>query len=59
MKHRIFGKKLGRNYNERKSLFNAQTRSMFIHGAIQTTEAKAQALVSTIESLANTIVTKP
>jgi ribosomal protein L17 len=32
---------------------------MFIHGAIQTTEAKAQALVSTIESLANTIITKP
>jgi large subunit ribosomal protein L17 len=59
MKHRIFGKKLGRNYNERKALFNSQTRSMFINGSIQTTEAKAQALVSTIESLANTIITKP
>ena len=32
---------------------------MFIYGAIQTTEAKAQALVSIIESLANTIITKP
>ena len=59
MKHRIFGKKLGRNHNERKALFNSQTRSMFIHGAIQTTEAKAKALVSTIESLSNTIITKP
>lgn len=59
MKHRIFGKKLGRNHNERKALFNAQTRSMFIHGGIQTTEAKAKAIVSTIESLSNTIITKP
>jgi len=59
MKHRIFGKKLGRNHNERKALFNAQTRSMFIYGAIQTTEAKAKAIVSTIESLSNTIITKP
>jgi large subunit ribosomal protein L17 len=59
MKHRIFGKKLGRNHNERKALFNAQTRSMFIYGSIQTTEAKAQAVVSIIESLANTIITKP
>jgi large subunit ribosomal protein L17 len=59
MKHRIFGKKLGRNHNERKALFNAQTRSMFTYGSIQTTEAKAQALVSLVESLANTIITKP
>ena len=59
MKHRIFGKKLGRNHNERKALFNAQTRSMFIHGSIQTTEAKAKAIVSIIESLSNHIITKP
>jgi large subunit ribosomal protein L17 len=59
MRHRIFGKKLGRNHNERKALFNAQTRSMFIYGSIQTTEAKAQAIVSIIESLSNTIITKP
>jgi len=59
MKHRIFGKKLGRNHNERKALFNAQTRSMFINGSIQTTDAKAQAVVSIIESLSNTIITKP
>jgi large subunit ribosomal protein L17 len=58
MRHRIFGKKLGRNHNERKALFNAQTRSMFIYGSIQTTEAKAQAVVSIIESLSNTIITK-
>ena len=59
MRHRIFGKKLGRNHNERKALFNAQTRSMFIHGSIQTTEAKAKAVVSLVESLSNTIITKP
>ncbi len=59
MKHRIFGKKLGRNHNERKALFNSLTRSIFIHGSIKTTEAKAKSIVSTVESLANTIITKP
>lgn len=58
MKHRIFGKKLGRNYNERKALFNSLTRSMFTHGSIKTTLAKAQAITPTIESLANTAMVK-
>jgi len=59
MKHRVFGKKLGRNHNERKALFRSLTRSIFIHGSINTTEAKAKSIVSTVESLANTIITKP
>lgn len=58
MKHRIFGKKLGRNTNERKALFNSLTRAMFTHGTIQTTEAKAKSVVRTIENLSNTIMTK-
>lgn len=59
MKHRIFGKKLGRNFNERKALFNSLTKSMFISGSINTTESKAKSIVSTIESLSNMIISKP
>ncbi|MEI8067469.1 MAG: 50S ribosomal protein L17 [Candidatus Shapirobacteria bacterium] len=58
MKHRIFGKKLGRNHNERKALFTSMTRSMFTHGSIKTTEAKAKAVVSLVERLSNVIITK-
>lgn len=58
MKHRIFGKKLGRNHNERQALFRSQTRSMFTYGNITTTEAKAKAVLSLVESLANTITQK-
>ena len=59
MKHRIFGKKLGRNHNERQALFKSLTKSMFISGSINTTEAKAKSVVSTIESLSNHIISKP
>lgn len=58
MKHRIFGKKLGRNFNERKALFRSQVRSMFIHGAIETTDAKAKALIPLVEKLSSIIVSK-
>jgi len=58
MKHRVFGKKLGRNHNERQALFRSLVKSMFIHGSINTTEAKAKAIVSTIESLSTTINSK-
>lgn len=59
MKHRIFGKKLGRNHHERQALFKSLTKAIFINGSIETTEAKAKAIVSTVESLSNTIITKP
>ncbi|MDD4135725.1 MAG: 50S ribosomal protein L17 [Candidatus Shapirobacteria bacterium] len=58
MKHRIAGKKLGRNFNERKALLKSLTRSMFTHGTIQTTEAKVKAVVPMVEKLANIIITK-
>ena len=58
MKHRIFGKKLGRNTRERKALFNSLVRAIFIHGYFQTTEAKAKSVVRTIEHLSNIIMTK-
>lgn len=44
MRHRIQGKKLGRNTHQRQALFRSQLRSFFLHGAITTTSAKAAAL---------------
>jgi len=58
MKHRIDGKKLCRNFNERKALIKSLTRSMFTYGAIKTTQAKVQAIIPTVEKLANIIITK-
>jgi large subunit ribosomal protein L17 len=59
MKHRIFGKKLGRNHNERQALIRSLVKAVFLHGSIETTMAKSELIVSTIESLSTTILTKP
>lgn len=59
MKHRIFGKKLGRNHNERKALIRSLVKAMFINGSIQTTKAKAELIIPTVESLSTKIMTKP
>lgn len=52
MKHRILGKKLGRNTNQRRALFRIQLRSLFNYGFINTTRAKAQAIRSQAEKMA-------
>lgn len=59
MKHRIFGKKLGRNHNQRQALIRSLVKAIFIHGTIQTTMAKSKLVVSKVESLSTTIMTKP
>lgn len=59
MKHRIFGKKLGRNHHERQALIRSLTKAIFIHGSIQTTMAKSELIVPKVESLSNIIMTKP
>jgi large subunit ribosomal protein L17 len=58
MNHRKFGIKLGRNRREREALFKSLTRSIFTHGTIETTSAKARSVVSIIEKLSNHIITK-
>jgi large subunit ribosomal protein L17 len=58
MRHRIAGKKLGRNFNERKALLKSLTKAIFTHGAIETTDAKVKAVIPMVEGLANTIITK-
>lgn len=42
MKHRVRTKHLGRTSKHRKALFNNLLRSLFLHGEITTSEAKAK-----------------
>ncbi len=58
MNHRKSGRKLSRNTHERQALFRSLARSLFTHGSINTTEAKAKATVRLVEKLANWIITK-
>lgn len=51
MRHRIFGRQLGRDTNERKRLFRNLSRSLILHGRITTTLGKAKALKPFVERL--------
>lgn len=59
MNHRKFGKKLGRNHNQRQALFRSQVRSFFTYGSIKTTETKAKAVSPIIERLCHIMATEP
>jgi len=59
MKHRQYGKKLGRTRNQRQALFRTQIRSFFSLGSIKTTDAKVKAVRPIIEKLASIIIKKP
>jgi large subunit ribosomal protein L17 len=56
MRHRIFGRQLNRTSNQRQALFRSQLRSLFTHGFITTTSAKAKSISSSAESLATLAV---
>ena len=49
MKHRVFGRKLGRNKDERRRLFTKLVRAIFEKGRIRTTLAKAKAVQPMVE----------
>ena len=51
MRHRVFGKKLGRTRNERLALFKGLARALILRGAIVTTQAKAKAVRPLVEKL--------
>lgn len=51
MKHRISGRKLGRDRQERKALFRSLIISLIRHGRIETTLAKAKAIRPMAEKL--------
>ena len=54
MRHRVFGRKLGRDRDHRKALFKNLVASLIIHEQIKTTEAKAKS----VKGLVDKIITK-
>jgi len=51
MRHRRKGRKLGRDASHRKALFSNMAGSLFEHGRLKTTEAKAKELRPIAEKL--------
>ena len=51
MRHRISGRKLGRNASHRKAMFRNMVTSLFEHERVQTTDAKAKELRLVAEKL--------
>lgn len=51
MRHRVYGKHLGRNKNQRTALFKSLVGSLFIHQSIQTTEQKAKAIKPLVDRI--------
>ncbi|MGI6379576.1 MAG: 50S ribosomal protein L17 [Anaerolineae bacterium] len=54
MRHRVAGRKLGRDTSQRKALYRSLMTELFRHGRIRTTLAKARA----VQGEAEKIVTK-
>lgn len=53
MRHRVYGKHLGRNIDQRRALFKGLVYSLFSHGTIQTSEAKAKAIKGLVDKIIN------
>ncbi len=51
MRHRVYGKHLGRNKDERRNLFKGLVRLLFSHGTIQISEAKAKAIKGLVDKV--------
>lgn len=49
MRHRVFGRKLGRDTKSRKSLLRNLTNDLFLYGRVKTTAAKAKFVQSYAE----------
>lgn len=54
MRHRVYGKHLGRNKNQRQALFKSLVHSLFLHGTIHTSLAKAKAISGLVDKIINT-----
>lgn len=53
MRHRVYGKHLGRDKNQRKALLRSLLSSLLTYGTIQTTEAKAKAVKGLVDKVIN------
>ncbi len=51
MRHNVYGKKLGRNKDERDVLFKSLVHHLFSHGTIETTESKAKAIKGLVDHI--------
>jgi len=51
VRHRVYGKHLGRNSNQRNALFKGLVRSLILHESITTTEAKAKAVKGLVDKI--------
>ncbi|MDP3758544.1 MAG: L17 family ribosomal protein [Candidatus Daviesbacteria bacterium] len=59
MRHRVYGKHLGRNKDQRKLLFKGLIYSLFSHGTIQTSEAKAKAIKGLVDKVISSAKKNP
>lgn len=53
MRHKIYGKLLGRSKNERKALFSSLIRALILSERIETTETKAKAIKGLVDKIIN------
>lgn len=53
MRHRIYGKHLGRNEGQRQALFKTLVQSLFVYGTIQTSETKAKSIKGLVDKIIN------
>lgn len=51
MRHRVFGRKLGRTSNERRALFRSLIRALILQEQLTTTVAKAKAIKPLVDKL--------
>lgn len=57
MRHKVYGKRLGRDKNARNALFKNLVRSLVLWEKIETTEAKAKAVKGLVDKLINSAKT--
>ena len=53
MRHRVYGRHLGRNKDERDRLFKGLVSQLLLHGTIKTSEAKAKAIKGLVDKIIN------
>ena len=53
MRHRVYGKHLGRDKDERSNLFKGLVRSLLTYGTIQTSQAKAKSIKGLVDKVVN------
>jgi large subunit ribosomal protein L17 len=51
VRHRVYGKHLGRDKNARTALFKSLVGSLILHGSIDTTETKAKAIKGLVDKI--------